>query len=102
LVGHRPANCLPDCLTEPLTFIVVARWLLLLGDRLTEMSATEERIKVLDTLPLDELYPEASGPTLPIALESSWFDVNFRDSLAYETRWSEETKQLIDMVWPMP
>lgn len=66
------------------------------------MSATEERIKVLQLYQPDGMPPEASGPTLPLFMDSSWFDAYFRDALAYDTRWSEETTQLTEMVFSPP
>lgn len=62
-----------------------------------EMTSTEERIRVLESFPLDDSSTSVQGPTLSLSVDTN-YNFFYRDSNGYESRWVEETKQLTETV----
>ncbi len=62
-----------------------------------DLTEASERVAVLDQFPFEDDQPNIEAPSLSV-LYDSYVDYNFADRNAFDTRWTEETHAIAQLV----
>lgn len=63
-----------------------------------DFKEVSERISVLEQFPFEDTQPNIEGPNLSIFYDG-YIDYNYSDKDAFNTRWTEETQYISQLVF---
>jgi hypothetical protein len=65
---------------------------------MVDLTEAVERVAVFDQFPLEDDQPNIEAPSLSVLFDG-YTDYNFGDRNAFETRWTEETQYIAQLVF---
>lgn len=66
-----------------------------------DLTEATERVAVLDQFPFEDSQPNIEAPSLSVLVDA-YTDYNYADRGAFETRWTEETQHIAQLVSAVP